>query len=181
MAPPTFVYGSLMWSRVLESLLGRVPVARAAILETGYKRCCVPGEPYPGLVCAEQTGATHGLVLTDLVDAERAILDAFEGDAYKAQPVEPRLVKVDDPYGWAVSAAVRDASALQLGEKSLATAYIWLDAAKLGETDLWEPAVHFAPQLVEWTFMCQRFAREQEIAKLRREADAQLTRRQAGR
>ncbi|KAG8471155.1 hypothetical protein KFE25_009576 [Diacronema lutheri] len=148
-----------------------------ACLPVGFARRRVPGQPYPGLVksTTQAVGATHGLLLADLVDAERAILDAFEGDAYEQQPVEARLVRgVDAPYAWATASARRDASALTLSKsETAAVAYLWRDAAAL-QPELWAPEEHFAPHLLAWTAMCKRFAVEQPgVSDMRRAAEAQ--------
>jgi hypothetical protein len=167
---PCFVYGTLMFNQVLRAILGRVPDARPACLESGFRRLCVPNVRYPGMIKATSSepdaGATHGLLLTDLSDAELAAFDVFEGEAYHLEDVQPRMVEnVEDAYGWASSAAHRDTSALQLGPSVDAAAYLWRDPHALRD-ELWDPHVHFASHLSAWVTKCEHFSRLPEVTAL---------------
>ncbi|GLZ16185.1 hypothetical protein Acsp04_64200 [Actinomadura sp. NBRC 104425] len=84
-----FVYGTLRFPEVLRVLLGRVPDMRPATA-TGWSVRALPGKVYPGLV-ADPDGVARGLVMTDLTEDERRLLDAFEGDGY-----DPVLIPLDD-------------------------------------------------------------------------------------
>ncbi|KAJ1629003.1 hypothetical protein T492DRAFT_1014182 [Pavlovales sp. CCMP2436] len=176
--PAAFVYGSLMWEPVLRAMLGRVPKATSACIEAGFKRCRVRNEPYPGLVrTSEPVKATHGLLLTDLVGAERAIFDLFEdveGEVYTARAVEARIVVgVMSPYGWATSTAHREVSALALGETVQASLYLFGDSSAL-LPELWAPD-DFASHLPTFLAMVERFALEPAVAKLRLAAQDELS------
>lgn len=99
-----FAYGTLLRSRVVEALLGRVPPSYEATL-AGYERCRLAGRVYPGLVSAP--GRTvSGVVYADLAAAELQIIDRFEGDGY-----ERRIVRVES------GGLVLDVFAYVIGER----------------------------------------------------------------
>jgi gamma-glutamylcyclotransferase (GGCT)/AIG2-like uncharacterized protein YtfP len=86
---PVFVYGSLMADEVLESLLGRVPATCSASLP-GYKRHALRERSYPGALSTPGEELEGKLLLT-LTPAERAMLDAFEGEEYESREVAVRV------------------------------------------------------------------------------------------
>ncbi|MFG3615093.1 gamma-glutamylcyclotransferase family protein [Nocardia sp. NPDC047654] len=102
-----FVYGTLQFPEVLETLLGRVPPSEPAEL-TGWRAAALPRRIYPGLVGAP-LGRTRGAVLSGLTAAEWTILDAFEDDEYDLRRVcvEHRNVPVWT-YVWTVAADPAD-------------------------------------------------------------------------
>ncbi|SEG72640.1 Gamma-glutamyl cyclotransferase, AIG2-like [Thermomonospora echinospora] len=84
-----FVYGTLRFPEVLQALLGRVPELEPA-RAVGWRVKALPGVVYPGLV-ADPGGVADGLLMTGLSEAERRLLDAYEGESY-----EPRRMALDD-------------------------------------------------------------------------------------
>ena len=86
---PLFFFGTLMDPDVLGLVIGR-PVARAALeparLE-GFRRLRVEGASYPMLV-ADPEGVVEGRLWREASAADRARLDAYEGEGYERVPVE---------------------------------------------------------------------------------------------
>ncbi|MFB4318170.1 gamma-glutamylcyclotransferase family protein [Actinomadura sp. 21ATH] len=102
-----FVYGTLRFPEVLESLLGRVPALAPASVR-GWSVRALPGEVFPGMV-AEPGATAEGVLITGLGAAERELLDAFEGEPYEVVTVrldgggEARAYAwrgPAEPYGW---------------------------------------------------------------------------------
>ncbi|HEY8546881.1 MAG TPA: gamma-glutamylcyclotransferase family protein [Acidimicrobiales bacterium] len=118
-----FVYGTLLFPRVLAGVLGRVP-DRAPASVTGWRAAALPGRPYPGLVPAPGRRA-RGQVLSGLTAGEWRRLDAFEGDAY-------------------------DRRRLPLDGGGEAWAYVWLDEDDVSDDD-WDPTRFAAEHLVDTT------------------------------
>jgi gamma-glutamylcyclotransferase (GGCT)/AIG2-like uncharacterized protein YtfP len=86
-----FVYGSLLFSEVWQSLIGRVPSMQKVVLRD-YRRYGVCGAYYPGLWY--ENGATiEGLQIDGLSEEERRIIDVYEGSEYRKSLV---LVELDD-------------------------------------------------------------------------------------
>ena len=81
----TFVYGSLMFDVVWDSLITSRYQRTAARLD-GYARVGVSGEVYPGLIEAEG-GAVNGVLINSVSAADVQLLDCFEGDHYRRTPV----------------------------------------------------------------------------------------------
>ncbi|BAD58635.1 gamma-glutamylcyclotransferase family protein [Nocardia farcinica] len=81
-----FAYGTLRFAPVLDRLLGRCPATTPVTLP-GWRAARLPGRVYPGLVRAPG-GCAPGVLLTGLSVAERALLDAYEGDEYRLDTVE---------------------------------------------------------------------------------------------
>ncbi len=83
-----FVYSTLLWDEVVSQLIGRKPVTEEALLD-GYKRCRIKGAFYPGL---RQVGSStvKGRVIRGLSKRDLAVIDRFEGDAYKRIRVRVR-------------------------------------------------------------------------------------------
>ncbi|WP_218019435.1 gamma-glutamylcyclotransferase family protein [Nocardia arthritidis] len=102
-----FVYGTLQFPEVLETLLGRVPPSEPAEL-AGWRAAALPGRIYPGLVAASHA-RTRGVVLSGLAAAEWTVLDAFEDDEYDLRRV--RIGHRNAPvwtYVWTVAADSAD-------------------------------------------------------------------------
>lgn len=88
MAILLFVYGTLRDPDLLAGVLGR-PLNGDAMLAAhapGFAAVHYPNRLYPALV-RTPGGAAEGLVLTDLTPFERDLLDAFEGEEYRAAPI----------------------------------------------------------------------------------------------
>lgn len=86
-----FVYGSLMFSELVEAIIGRGPAWEPAFLP-GYKRCRLSDTPYA--VIARRSGETvEGLLLKELTDADLALLDRYEGELYA--PMEVTVARAD--------------------------------------------------------------------------------------
>ena len=81
-----FVYGTLQYPKILQALLGRVPISEHAVIK-GYVRYGVRGEPFPAVVQC-QGGEVPGLVLSGLDETEMEILDEYEGEQYTKCSVE---------------------------------------------------------------------------------------------
>ncbi|REE97019.1 gamma-glutamylcyclotransferase family protein [Thermomonospora umbrina] len=131
-----FVYGSLRFPEVLTILLGRVPAPETAAAP-GWRVKALPGAVYPGLA-PDPEGSADGLLLTGLSDAERVLLDDFEGDAY-----EPRLLPLADgrhgwAYVWRYEAAPDDWDLVRFARRDL--------AAYLRECRVWRRAYGAMPE-----------------------------------
>jgi len=81
-----FVYGTLMFPRVVEAILGRCPEFQEATL-SGYLRVRVKGQPYP-VILPEAGSNVTGRVLVGLSQTEITTLDTFEGEMYCRANVE---------------------------------------------------------------------------------------------
>ena len=75
-----FVYGTLQYPKILDALLGRVPVSEHAVVK-GYVRYGVKGEPFPAVVPCQES-EVPGLILSGLSPTEMDILDEYEGEQY---------------------------------------------------------------------------------------------------
>ncbi|MBA0049921.1 gamma-glutamylcyclotransferase [Streptomyces sp. AJS327] len=118
-APDTlFVYGTLLFPRILRALLGRAPARRPATAP-GWRAAALRDRPYPGLVPA--AGTVRGRLLTGLTPAEWRLLDDFEDDDYELR----RLHLGEGGYGWA---------------------YVWTSEREVLVED-WEPGTFAAYQL----------------------------------
>ncbi|OAA26489.1 AIG2-like family protein [Frankia sp. EI5c] len=85
-APPLFVYGTLRFPEVVETLLSRRPATTSAAV-AGWRAAALRGRSYPGLVPAQRDVACAGSCLHDLTGAERELLDLFEGAHYEAREI----------------------------------------------------------------------------------------------
>jgi gamma-glutamylcyclotransferase (GGCT)/AIG2-like uncharacterized protein YtfP len=82
---PLFAYGTLMFSAIIESVIGRLPESRPAVIK-GYRRLEVAGESFPGLV--EDNDATvEGVLYWNISEPEWDQLTAFEGEFYELEEV----------------------------------------------------------------------------------------------
>jgi gamma-glutamylcyclotransferase (GGCT)/AIG2-like uncharacterized protein YtfP len=79
-----FVYGTLVFPDVRRALLGRDPTATARTA-TGWRVAALRDRTYPGLVAGQRS--VDGLVLPDLRPDEWQVIDAFEDDTYRLEPV----------------------------------------------------------------------------------------------
>lgn len=77
---PLFTYGSLTHPEVLHILLGRLPASKPAEAPNHQARA-LPDKPYPVLVPTPEA-TTRGVLLTDLTEQEKRLLDVFEGPIY---------------------------------------------------------------------------------------------------
>jgi len=76
-----FTYGSLMYSKVWESIVtGRYRSSSAEL--RGYTRRCVVGEDYPVIIPGSDSELVTGTLYFDLSEADIAVLDKFEGEPY---------------------------------------------------------------------------------------------------
>ncbi len=84
---PLFVYGTLRYADLLQSLLGRVPERVPAHLP-GYAAHFLDGEFFPGIFRQGDT-VTQGDLLLGLSAEEQAILDSYEAEPiYQFSPFE---------------------------------------------------------------------------------------------
>lgn len=84
-----FTYGSLMCEDIMSVVCGAALRFEPATLD-GYRRQCVVGEHYPGMIPV-RGHAVAGVLYFDLPDAAWSRLDRFEGDEYERQKVTVRL------------------------------------------------------------------------------------------
>ncbi len=93
---PLFVYGTLRDPELLSAVLGRplrvgtLHPARAP----GFRAVHYPGRIYPALL-RTPGAAAEGLLVTGLSPFERDVLDAYEGDEYRREPIATMLA--DEP------------------------------------------------------------------------------------
>jgi gamma-glutamylcyclotransferase (GGCT)/AIG2-like uncharacterized protein YtfP len=80
-----FVYGTLMFDRVWSALIAKRYRKIDAQL-AGFKRVCVTGEVYPGLLKADG-GIVDGVLVLDVDDTDIRLLDRFEGKFYRRSDV----------------------------------------------------------------------------------------------
>lgn len=87
-ALPLFVYGTLRDPDLLPGVLGRAmpPGSMHAVAAPGLCAVYYPNRLYPALARAPGQTAP-GLLLTALTPFERDLLDAYEGDEYRRQPI----------------------------------------------------------------------------------------------
>lgn len=83
MSHAVFTYGTLLSSRVLHALLGRVP-SRADGTLYGYQRFPIRDACYPAVVrsVGGKNDVVQGKLLLNVTARELALLDAFEDPAY---------------------------------------------------------------------------------------------------
>jgi gamma-glutamylcyclotransferase (GGCT)/AIG2-like uncharacterized protein YtfP len=84
--PLLFAYGTLLSRDVIERVTGSSHEAIPAVL-TGYRRLCVQGAAYPGLVPGGD-GKVEGLLYQHLDPSALDRLDRFEGAIYERRLVE---------------------------------------------------------------------------------------------
>lgn len=73
-----------MSERVLEAVLGRVPVWTAGEI-SGFKRSALANDRcYPGVCRAPPSSTVRGRVLHDITAEELTTMDRFEGEEYEA-------------------------------------------------------------------------------------------------
>ncbi len=97
---PLFFFGTLMDAEVLGLVIGR-PVGEAELEVArlrGFRRVRAAAASYPVLV-PDPGGVVEGRLFFGASEAERARLDAYEGEAYRLAPVT-----VEDSAGRAVQA-----------------------------------------------------------------------------
>lgn len=117
---PLFVYGTLRDPDLLAGALNRPlrPAHLHPARAPGFRAVHYPGRIYPALIRVPGAAA-EGLLLTDLSAFERDLLDAFEGEEYRRQPIatmladEPELHEADaylpviavpaDAHDWSLS------------------------------------------------------------------------------
>lgn len=84
-----FAYGSLMFPEVWEKVVtGRYEQACGMVKE--HARYRVRDMTYPGMI-AQPGASVEGVVYFDISDADMAVLDAFEGEAYRRLKVTVEL------------------------------------------------------------------------------------------
>jgi gamma-glutamylcyclotransferase (GGCT)/AIG2-like uncharacterized protein YtfP len=115
MSTHIFTYGSLMFPQVWQRVVRGAYRSAPATLD-GHARFEVTGQTYPGMVPVP--GAqVRGLVYFDVDPADIALLDIFEGAAYRRKELE---------------AVLADRSAVAI------SAYLYLDRSGLSQRP-WDP------------------------------------------
>lgn len=113
-----FTYGSLMFPQVWRRVVRRTYRFAPAVVND-HARFAVTGQDYPGMIACPGA-AVRGLVYFDVDQADIALLDAFEGHAYRRDTLD---------------------AVLEDGVIVAASAYIHIDKAALSDAG-WDPA-HF--------------------------------------
>jgi gamma-glutamylcyclotransferase (GGCT)/AIG2-like uncharacterized protein YtfP len=81
---PLFAYGTLMFPAIIESVIGRVPDSRPAMIE-GYRRLEVAGESFPGLIKGNGGDSVEGVLYLNIDEDEWKRLTQFEDDFYELE------------------------------------------------------------------------------------------------
>ena len=84
-----FAYGTLMFDEILRDVTGLTRSGAPVVLH-GYRRRCVQGEPYPGIVSAREASVA-GLLYRGISSAAWERLDRFEGEMYERRGVSVEL------------------------------------------------------------------------------------------
>lgn len=125
-----FVYGTLMAPEVVELLISRKPVCKAATLH-GYSRRRVKDRVYPAIIPAEPDSKVQGMVLLDLSAQELHILDGrlelrrprTVGQAALLTPMvagwPPAVYEAEEYYRTTVQPQLEDGSSV------VADVYVW--------------------------------------------------------
>lgn len=151
-----FVYGTLMYPQVLESIINRVPRHSKAVVQ-GYRRYAIQGQVFPGVIPSSQDSSVQGLVLFELTPSEMDIFDEFEGDEYVKVSVAPQLVTINDPAVDNNTMTIEDASM-----------YVWTDSLKHLLRGDWNPDSFAEIHLERYVAMCTRFAEEYHDVRVTR-------------
>ena len=101
MAPPLFVYGTLMDAQIMALLLGRVPVGGTIRQGRayGFRAVLMPQRSYPGLARAAGEWVA-GQIVSGLAKEDWRRLDNFEGEEYVRSHI-----KVQTANGWLAAQA----------------------------------------------------------------------------
>ncbi len=75
-----FAYGTLMWTEVLDAVVGCRLHGEPAVVE-GFRRLRLAGEHYPAVLPAPG-GRVEGILYRGLSESDFRALDAFEGEEY---------------------------------------------------------------------------------------------------
>jgi gamma-glutamylcyclotransferase (GGCT)/AIG2-like uncharacterized protein YtfP len=110
-----FTYGSLMFAQIWQRVVRGTYRSAPAVLKD-HARFEVAGQTYPGMVACPGA-AVRGLVYFDVDHADIALLDAFEGPAYRRD---------------ILNAELEDGSAIKIN------AYIHIDKSGLSDAP-WDP------------------------------------------
>lgn len=81
-----FAYGTLLLPQIISRVMGRVPPADEALLR-GYRRVTVMGEVFPA-VFRDPSAEVKGRVYRGIDERELQLLDHYEGELYRREPVE---------------------------------------------------------------------------------------------
>ncbi|KAI5840254.1 hypothetical protein DFP73DRAFT_559336 [Morchella snyderi] len=94
---PIFVYGSLMSPKILYGIIGRPPHLTPTLLKAqmapatlhAYKRYSVQGADFPAVAeTGVATDSVCGFMVTGLTEAQKALIDSFEGYLYTSKRVK---------------------------------------------------------------------------------------------
>jgi gamma-glutamylcyclotransferase (GGCT)/AIG2-like uncharacterized protein YtfP len=83
--PHVFVYGTLLSSKIVQQLTGRVFETVPAILH-GFKRHKINGCDYPAII-PNRYAKVGGLLLINVDEQSLNVLTFFEGNEYQAEMV----------------------------------------------------------------------------------------------
>jgi len=91
-----FIYGSLMFDLVWDSLI-ETKYQKINTRLDSYRRVCVRGETYPGLIYSG-AGCVDGLLVLNVSNADMVVRDRFEDEYYSRQrvTVETRVGELYD-------------------------------------------------------------------------------------
>ncbi|KAG5190286.1 Butirosin biosynthesis, BtrG-like protein [Tribonema minus] len=128
-----FVYGTLMESRVVTTLLGHMPSSEKAVLP-GFHRYRIKDRVYPA-IRPKEDGSVSGIVF-DVTEREERIFDLFEDSDYDKETV---TVTLED------------------GSAVTCSAYVWNLSAAEELYGAWDFDAHFAPHVDSYAVMCRDF------------------------
>src|SRR5680860_1702461 len=81
-----FVYGSLLFPKIIENMLGKIHKTTPAVL-SGYKRIQVHGCDYPAII-TDKNSEIEGKLILNMDSKSLEIITFFEGDDYKLVEVK---------------------------------------------------------------------------------------------
>ncbi|KAF9896700.1 hypothetical protein BX616_006927 [Lobosporangium transversale] len=159
---PCFFYGSLMDSRVLNSVTRPGPESnlysvRATI--EGYIRYPYHNEPYPGMIISsDKTNIVHGLLVFGHTMMDRFRLDQFEGSEYSREVLP---VKVLDPVPGSFN-VIGQFEPLSPGDVISAYVYVFTGSHRnLDQTKEWDFEAFRRDHVTIWMQASSDFAQDQ--------------------
>ncbi|KAJ3290638.1 hypothetical protein HK104_006626 [Borealophlyctis nickersoniae] len=155
---PLFAYGTLMSDRVYARVVGKrlgqkftPPHCEPAIIH-GYRRVCVKGATYPGLIPSTPSSTVEGVLIHVTSHDEVALLDAFESDSYARHTVHVHPLHAistlppPDP-----SPSSRSSSTHTLSSGVEADVYIWDEGEDLLDLDSeWDYETFVKDRMSKW-------------------------------
>lgn len=172
---PYFVYGTLLKTDLLESLLDHVPLMKHAYL-LSYLRYPVHSHIYPAIISEDaappyairnkekEPCGVPGILLTALTTSHIEVLDWYEGHSYNKEIVTVRIAKEAMPSNTNMDISLDDEKISKKGDTSTSSqvrdtcfweevqayAYIWSNPiSELDVHSLWDSDAYCQTQVVE--------------------------------